>query len=65
MLGLVVGLVGVLLIVFRRPLGNLILEWRKLFPPRLRNEETKAGEILLALIGVFCVVLAFLAFAYR
>jgi hypothetical protein len=64
MLGLALGLVGVLLIALRRPLGSLIHEWRKLFPPRLQNERTKAGEIFLALLGVFCLFLAVLAVAY-
>ncbi len=57
MVGLSLGLAGMLLMVLRRPLANLILEWRKLFPPRLRNQGTRTGEIFLALLGVFCLFL--------
>ena len=58
------ALVGVLLIVLRRPISQLILEWRKLFPPKLRNPETRAGEMMIALLGCFALALSVIAVLY-
>ncbi len=56
-------LIGLALVAFRRPLAEFILEWRKLFPPRLAGDGTRTGEVFLALVGVFfiaCSVVALL-----
>ncbi len=58
------ALVGVLLIVLRRPISRLMLEWRNLFPPKLRNPETRAGEVLIALLGCFALALSVIAVLY-
>ncbi len=58
------ALVGVLLIVLRRPISRLMLEWRSLFPPKLRNPESRAGEVLIALLGCFALALSVIAVLY-
>jgi hypothetical protein len=52
------ALFGVLLIAARRPISRLLLGWRQLFPPKLRNPETRAGEVMLALLGCFALLLS-------
>jgi hypothetical protein len=59
-----IALVGVLLIVVRRPIFRLILEWSKLFPPKLRNPETRAAEVMIALLGSFALALSVIAVLY-
>ena len=58
------ALVGVLLIALRRPISGLILEGRKLFRPKLRDPKTRAGEVMIALIGCFGLVLSVIAVLY-
>lgn len=55
------ALVGVLLIALRRPISRLLLEWRQLFPPKLRNPETRAGEVVMTLLGCFALLLSLIA----
>jgi hypothetical protein len=59
-----VALVGVLLIAFRRPISRLMLEWRNLFPPKLRNPETRTGEVWIAFLGCFALALSVIAVLY-
>ncbi|HEX2046187.1 MAG TPA: hypothetical protein VHF27_00380 [Acidimicrobiales bacterium] len=54
MVVLLFGLLGIVLILVRRPLGQAMLIWRQAFP--LRNQNTKAGEIMVALVGGFFVL---------
>lgn len=51
------ALVGVVLIAARRPISRLLLQWRQLFPPKVRNPETRAGEVMIALLGSFALLL--------
>lgn len=52
-----IALVGVILILLRRPLSRVLLAWRQLFPPRLRGKPERAGEVLLVLLGGFALFL--------
>ncbi len=58
------ALVGLLLIVLGRPISRLMLEWRNLLPPKLRNPETRAGEVSIAPLGCFALALSVIAVLY-
>ena len=45
----------------RRPICRLLLEWRLLSPSKLRNPETRAGEVMMALLGCFALLLSVIA----
>ena len=55
---MVLAVAGIVLIALRRRLGRFLLDWRNLFPPALRNPQTRAGEVILTLVGAFMLGLA-------
>lgn len=64
MVEVVFGVLGAALVAFRRPLAQLILEWRNLFPPRLKRDGTRTGEVFLALVGVFFLASALIVLVF-
>lgn len=49
---------GLLLIMLRRPLARLLLDWRGIFPPRIIQRDEKTGKVFVALLGGFCLLMA-------